>query len=143
MITTCVKRGPAALAALLLGLAPAAAQQACGSNFKVDGVPMVTGLSYRTWDLIAKRQPGPVLSDLAAAVSAEGFAGIRVDKATSSVAAIQETSGSGRPQTLRVTARKQGANTRVDAVFVVQAGQVAPEGYVRDALCRVISGARN
>lgn len=131
-----------ALAAVLASLSQARAQQACPGNFKADGVPMVTGITYRTWDIIAKRQPGPVLKDLAAAVAAEGFAGIRVDHATSSVAAIQETTGSGRPQTLRVTARKVGGATRVDAAFVVQAGQVAPEAYVRNALCRVIGGAR-
>ncbi len=131
-----------AFTASLLSLSPALAQSACPGNFKADGVPMVTGITYRTWDLIGSRAPGPVLTDLAAAVAAEGFAGIRVDKATSSVAAIQETSGSGRPQTLRVTARKQGGGTRVDAVFVVQAGQVAPQDYVRTALCRVIGGAR-
>ena len=82
------------------------------------------------------------LMDLAAAVSAEGFADIRIDKATSSVLAIQETSGSGRPQTLRITARKSGGGTRVDAAFVVQQGQVAPEAYTRAALCRVIAGGR-
>jgi hypothetical protein len=137
-----VKTSLIALAGLSASLSPAQAQQACPGNFKADGVPMVTGITYRTWDIIAKRQPAPVLKDLAAAVAAEGFAGIRVDNATSSVAAIQETSGSGRPQTLRVTARKVGGATRVDAVFVVQAGQIAPEAYVRDALCRVIGGAR-
>ena len=42
-----------------------------------------------------------------------------------------------------LTARKNGKGTRVDAVFVVQAGQVAPEDYVRKAFCRVIGGARS
>ncbi len=116
--------------------------QACPGNFKADGVPMVTGITYRSWDLVKGKAPAAVLKNLASAVAAEGFAGIRVDNATSSVAAIQETSGSGRPQTLRVTARQSGPATRVDAVFVVQAGQVAPEAYVRDALCRIIAGGR-
>ena len=35
-----------------------------------------------------------------------------------------------------------GSGTRVDAVFVIQQGQVASESYIRDALCRVISGAQ-
>lgn len=126
---------------LCLGPTPARAQP-CLTNFKTDGVPMVTGLTYRSWDLVAGKAPAAVLKNLAAAVAAEGFAGIRVDNATSSVLAIQETSGSGRPQHLRVTARKSGPATRVDAAFVVQQGQVAPEGYVRDALCRVIAGGR-
>ncbi len=131
-----------AFAASFLGLSPVLAQSACPGNFKADGVPMVTGITYRSWDLIANRAPAIVLKNLASAVAAEGFAGIRVDSATSSVLAIQETSGSGRPQTLRVTARKSGLATRVDAVFTVQMGQIAPEGYVRDALCRVIAGGR-
>lgn len=142
MSATIAKLGPLAFAALLLSLPPALAQSACPGNFRADGVPMVTGITYRSWDLIANRAPAVVLKNLAAAVAAEGFAGIRVDNATSSVLAIQETSGSGRPQTLRVTARKSGPATRVDAVFAVQMGQVAPEGYVRDALCRVIAGGR-
>ncbi len=142
MSATIAKLGPLAFAALLLNLPPALAQSACPGNFRADGVPMVTGITYRSWDLIANRAPAVVLKNLAAAVAAEGFAGIRVDNATSSVLAIQETSGSGRPQTLRVTARKSGPATRVDAVFAVQMGQVAPEGYVRDALCRVIAGGR-
>lgn len=123
-------------------LASQALAQACPGNFKADGVPMVTGITYRSWDLIKGKAPAAVLKNLAAAVAAEGFAGIRVDHATSSVVAIQETTGSGRPQHLRVTARRSGPATRVDAAFVVQAGQVAPEGYVRDALCRVIAGGR-
>jgi hypothetical protein len=133
----------AGLAAAVLTLSFVQAQaQACQNNFKTDGVPMVTGLTYRSWDLVASKPPAVVLKNLAAAVAAEGFAGIRVDNATSSVLAIQETSGSGRPQHLRVTARKSGPATRVDAAFVVQQGQVAPEGYVRDAICRVIAGGR-
>jgi len=130
---------PAAVGIVLFS-APTLAQP-CASNFKVDGVPMVTGLSYRTWDLVS-RPPAAVLKDLAAAVSAEGFADMHIDKSTSAVVAIQESTGSGRPQTLRITARKNGKGTRVDAAFVVQAGQVAPEDYVRKAFCRVIDGAR-
>ena len=58
--------------------------------------------------------------------------------------AFWETGDSGRPQTLRhVTARHSGPATCIDAVFVVQAGQVAPVGYTRDALCRVIAGGRS
>lgn len=129
-------------AAASILIASQANAQACPGNFKADGVPMVTGITYRSWDLVKGKEPAAVLKNLAAAVAAEGFAGIRVDNATSSVLAIQETSGSGRPQHLRVTARKSGPATRVDAAFVVQAGQVAPEGYVRDALCRVIAGGR-
>lgn len=143
MAATLFRILPATATLAMFALASSTAfAQSCAGNFKADGVPMVTGISYRSWDLLRDRAPAAVLKNLAAAVSAEGFAGVRVDKATSSVAAIQETSGSGRPQTLRVTARKSGPATRVDAVFVVQAGQVAPEGFVRDTLCRIIAGGR-
>lgn len=141
MTSRAIKTSILGICTVLLGVTQVSAQ-ACPGNFKADGVPMVTGITYRSWDLIKGKAPAAVLKNLAASVAAEGFDGIRVDKATSSVAAIQETSGSGRPQTLRVTARQSGPATRVDAVFVVQAGQVAPEAYVRDALCRVIAGGR-
>jgi hypothetical protein len=130
-----------AAALLALGITQAQAQS-CEGNFAVVGTPMLTALTYKTWDIVQKRAPARVLKDLGAAVSAEGFADMRIDNATSSVLAIQETTGSGRPQSLRITARKSGGGTRVDAVFVVQQGQIASESYVRDALCRVISGAQ-
>jgi hypothetical protein len=133
---------PVLTAALFaLGLAQAQAQS-CEGNFAVVGTPMLTALTYKTWDIVPKRTPARVLKDLGAAVSAEGFADMRIDNATSSVLAIQETTGSGRPQSLRITARKSGGGTRVDAVFVIQQGQLASESYIRDALCRVIAGAQ-
>jgi hypothetical protein len=133
---------PVLTAALFaLGLAQAQAQS-CEGNFAVVGTPMLTALTYKTWDMVPKRAPARVLKDLGAAVSAEGFADMRIDNATSSVLAIQETTGSGRPQSLRITARKSGGGTRVDAVFVIQQGQLASESYIRDALCRVIAGAQ-
>lgn len=132
-----------ATAAVLFALGLTQAQaQSCEGNFSVAGTPMLTGLTYRTWDIVPKRAPARVLKDLGAAVSAEGFADMRIDNATSSVVAIQETSGSGRPQSLRITTRKSGGGTRVDAVFVIQQGQLASESYIRDALCRVIAGAQ-
>ncbi len=71
---------------------------------------------------------------------AEGF-NPRVDRGTGAITAVQETTGSGRPQTLRVVVRRAGGATRVDAVFMVQPGQVAPEGITRNAICRVIGAA--
>lgn len=130
------------ISACALGATLSSAQaQQCAANFNVVGTPMLTALTYRTFDMVPRPQPA-VLADLASAVAAEGFQGIRVDKGLGAVSALQETSGSGRPQTLRVTARKAGNGTRVDAVFMVQPGQIAPEDYVRQAFCRVISGAR-
>jgi hypothetical protein len=45
-------------------------------------------------------------------------------------------------QTLRVVARKAGNGTRVDAVFQVQAGQVAAAEAVRKGICNVVRAAR-
>lgn len=129
-----------AAGAVSVALSSAQAQQ-CAANFNMAGTPMLTALTYRTFDMVPRPQPA-VLADLASAVAAEGFLGIKVDKGLGAITAMQETSGSGRPQTLRVTARKAGSGTRVDVVFMVQPGQIAPEDYIRQAFCRVISGAR-
>jgi hypothetical protein len=134
--------GFACAAMMVAGSLSPAFAQSCASNLKVDGTPMITALIYRTWELVPKRQPAAVLKDLGAAVSAEGFADMRIDRTTSSVLAIQETSGSGRPQTMRITARKNGNGTRIDAVFTVQPGQIAAEASVRQIFCRIIAGAR-
>ncbi|RDJ20999.1 hypothetical protein DWF00_07170 [Bosea caraganae] len=136
----------AAFAALPFALsffAAAGAQaQSCADNFKSAGVPMVTAITYRTWDLIPNRKPAVVLSPLARAIAADGFGNIEVDKAGATVSAMQETSGSGRPQFLKVTAKTSGPATRVDMVFTVQPGQIANEPSARAFMCRVIAAAR-
>ncbi|PWB81443.1 MAG: hypothetical protein C3F11_15225 [Methylocystaceae bacterium] len=127
-----------ALAAIGVSSAQAAS---CESNFTVEGVPLVTALSYKTWEAFPKLDPKKALDRLASAVLAEGFSDMKVDKAFGAITALQETSGFGRPQTLRVVARKLGGATRVDVIFSVQAGQVAPEDSVRGSVCRVIAAA--
>lgn len=126
--------------AAALSIAPAQAQ-VCAQTFKVDGVPLVSGLTYRSYQLFPGVEPGAALTKLRRAMTAEGFDGIREDRANGSLTALQETSGSGRPQTFRVTARKIGSATRVDAVFIIQPGQVTDADMVRGYMCRVISGA--
>jgi hypothetical protein len=132
------------LASLVLAFFGTGAAQAqnCQGNFKIAGVPMVSGMVYRSWDIFPNVAPATALSNLHRTVAAEGFSGVRLDKASGTVSAIQETTGSGRPQTLRVTARKAGNATRVEVVFEVQPGQIAPEGSTRAGICRVIAGAR-
>lgn len=115
--------------------------QVCAQTFKADGVPLVTGLTYRSHQLFPGVDVGSALTKLRRAMAAEGFEGIREDRANGSLTALQETSGSGRPQTFRVTARKVGGATRVDAVFIIQPGQVTDADMVRSYMCRVISGA--
>jgi hypothetical protein len=128
-------------AAVLLGGVTLAEAASCEANFKVSGVPMVTALSYRTFQEFPKAKAATVLKNLAQAVSAEGFSGIKVNKELSSVDAFQETSGSGRIQTLRVVARQKGSGVRVDAVFDIQAGQLTTKEVVRTGLCNIVGSA--
>lgn len=118
----------------------AAQAQPCITNFKSAGVPVLSEITYRSWDLV-KRPPAAVLTAIARAAEAEDFSGIRIDKASGTVTALQDAAGSGRPQTLRVTARASGGATRVDAVYTVQAGQIGHEGEVRRGLCNIIGAA--
>jgi hypothetical protein len=115
--------------------------QVCAQTFKADGVPLVSGLTFRSHQLFPGLDPKAALVKLRRAMAAEGFSGIQEDRANGSLTALQETSGSGRPQTFRVTARKVGGATRVDAVFIIQPGQVTDANMVRSYMCRVISGA--
>ncbi len=131
-----------AAAALFLGSATLAQAASCEANFKVSGVPIVTAVSFRSWQEFPKAKAPAVLKKLAQAVAAEGFSGISVNKDLSSIDAHQETSGSGRLQTLRVVARQKGAGVRVDAVFGIQPGQVATKEVVRTGLCNIINAAR-
>jgi hypothetical protein len=128
-------------AALALSGAPAAAET-CELNFQVEGVPMITALNYRTSQVFPGVSSGSALNRLRAAMLAEGFIDVRMDRQAGALTAFQETSGSGRPQTLRVSARAAGKATRVDAIFMVQAGQLADATFVRSAICRVVSAAR-
>lgn len=116
--------------------------QPCVTNFSSAGVPMVSQITYKTWDLF-KKPPGALLPAIARAIQADGdFMNIRTDNASGTISAIQEVTGSGRPQLLKVTARKQPTGTRVDIAFTVQPGQMSPEGAVRAALCDFLRSAR-
>ncbi len=125
----------------LLGTAPASAQS-CQENFQVEGTALITALNFRTSQNFPGLDQRKAVSNLRSAMLAEGFSNIAVDNASGSLTAVQESSGSGRPQTLRISARKAGNATRVDAVFMIQAGQVADANTVRTSLCRVLAGAR-
>ncbi|WP_293812814.1 hypothetical protein [uncultured Bosea sp.] len=115
--------------------------QPCATNFTSSGVPMVSQITYRTWDL-SKKPPAAVLPVILRAIEADGdFGDIRTDKA-GTITAMQEVTGSGRPQILKVTARKQPTGTRIDIAFTVQPGQVAPEDAVKKALCNFLKGTR-
>jgi hypothetical protein len=128
-------------ASLLSGITLAHAAS-CEGNFTVSGVPMITAVSYRSWQEYPKEKASAALKNLAQAVAAEGFSGIKINKELSSIDAYQETSGSGRVQTLRVVARQKGADVRVDAVFDIQAGQLTSKDVIRTGICKIIASAR-
>jgi hypothetical protein len=127
--------------ATVLGTTPALAQS-CQDNFQVEGVALITAMNFRTSQNFPGLDQRKAVSNLRSAMLAEGFSNIAVDNASGSLTAVQESSGSGRPQTLRITARKAGSTTRVDAVFMIQPGQVADANTVRTSMCRVLAGAR-
>lgn len=116
--------------------------QGCAENFVVEGTPMLTAMNFRTSQIFPSVEPSRAVGRLNQAMLAEGFSGIRIDRANGALTALQETSGSGRPQTLRVVARKAGKGTKVDAVFMIQPGQVANADTIRAAMCRVVGGAQ-
>lgn len=124
----------------LTAFANPALAASCEKNFSVSGLPMVTAVSYKSWQELPKAKAPIVLQKLAQAVAAEGFSGIKIDKSLSSIDAHQETSGSGRIQTLRVVARQKGAAVRIDAVFNIQAGQVTDKNIVRKGIRNIING---
>ena len=132
----------ATIALLMAGSNPLMAQT-CESNFTVEGAPMLTAINFRTSQTFAGVESAKALNSLRAAMLAEGFIRVSVDRSAGALTAFQETSGSGRAQTLRVSARKAGNGTRVDAIFMVQAGQLADATTVRGYLCRIVSAARN
>lgn len=107
----------------------------------MEGVPLMTALTFKTSALFPKVKPASALDNVARAVAAEGFHNISLNKELGAISATQETTGSGRPQFLRIVVRKAGAGARVDANFQVQAGQVTSDQAVRGALCGIIAAA--
>ena len=132
----------ATLMILTAGSMPALSQT-CEGNFQVEGAPLITAMNFRTSQTFPGVDSRTALGHLRAAMLAEGFIDVRMDRQAGALTAFQETSGSGRPQTLRVSARKSGNGTRVDAIFMIQAGQVADANLIRGYLCRVVASARS
>lgn len=119
----------------------AAQAQTCEKNFKVSGIPLVTAVSFKSSQSFPKVKQAQALKRLAQAIAAEGFSGITVNKELGAIDAYQDTSGSGRLQTLRVVARSQGGGTLVNAVFDIQPGQVTTNDVVRTGMCQIIRSA--
>ena len=131
-----------AMAFLMTGLsATSATAGACEDNYGATGIPLVTGITFSAFQDFSKVDPATALKRMARVVKSEGYAGIKVNSAKGTIVAYQETSGSGRAQTLKIAAKKQGKGTRAVANFSVQAGQVAEDRAVRKGLCKIIRAA--
>ena len=111
----------------------------CADRYQMSGVPLVTGTTHKVWMIYPTVSPAVALDRISRAVMAEGFVGVNVDKSLGTLTTQQETTGSGRPQTLRIVVRKDVKGSRVDAVFILPPGQVAPG--VSANLCRVLEAA--
>ncbi|WP_245464147.1 hypothetical protein [Rhizobium sp. NXC24] len=109
----------------------------CSQHYQSSGVPLVTAVTYKTWMEFPSVNPTVAFDKVSRAVLAEGFVDVNAEKQLRTLTAQQETTGSGRPQTLRVVVRKSGKGSRVDALFMVPQGQVAPS--MSDNLCRVVN----
>lgn len=126
--------------ALTLTFATTAAQAAtCKQNFSFIGLPLLSEIEYRTFATISGISRDTVLQRIADVLASEGSARVRIRHDT--VSALQETSGSGRPQAISFTVSASGNALRIDAVFTIQQGQIAGERVVRNELCRLIATA--
>ncbi|KAA0121661.1 hypothetical protein CIW48_22760 [Methylobacterium sp. P1-11] len=105
-------------------------------NYRSEGAPMLQGITYKTWAISPGVGPEAAFERGTRAVLAEGFVNVNAGKRLGTLTAQQETSGSGRSQTLRVVVGKSGKGSRIDAVFMVQGGQAALS--MSDNLCRIV-----
>ena len=128
------------LASLLLAASlgsPASA--ACKQNYTVLGLPLLSQIEYRTQETYKGLGQTAAAKRIAARLKAEGYSGVK--RSGGVVTAWQETSGSGRPQALRFIVTERSSKTTIEAIFTVQAGQIAGERVVRGELCRLIASA--
>lgn len=123
-------------AALMIIAAGTASADSCTRNFQTAGVPLLTGLSYSTYADVPGGDPAATLKRAASVLAQEGYSAVRTGSGR--VTAQQETSGSGRPQTLEVKVAKAGKGVRAQITFRVQPGQVSGDKVVRKELCRLL-----
>lgn len=127
------------IATLFTVLLAPAAQAACKQNFTTLGLPLLSQIEYRTSETYKGLGQTTAAKRIAARLAAEGYA--RVRRSGGVVTALQETSGSGRPQELRFIITERSGKTTIEAIFTIQQGQIAGNRVVRDELCRLIATA--
>ncbi len=128
------------IAAVFTWLLANAAMAGCKENFQTLGLPLLSQVEYRTKGTYKGLDATSAAKRIAARLAAEGYHDVR--RKGGVVTAWQETSGSGRPQSLRFIVGTASGQTTIEAIFTVQAGQVSGTRVVRNELCRLIaSGA--
>lgn len=127
------------LIVLAVALATTSASAACKQNFTTLGLPLLSQIEYRTQETYKGLDPTGAAKRIASRLKAEGY--LRVQRSGGVVTALQETSGSGRPQELRFIISERSGKTTIEAIFTIQQGQVAGNRVVRDELCRLIATA--
>lgn len=76
----------------------------CEQSFKSEGVPLLTPTVYCATQSFEGVKSSDALQRMAQAIAADGFSGITINKQLASIDAFQDGAGSGRMQTLRVSA---------------------------------------
>jgi len=129
----------ALITTLALAISASVAHAACKQNFTTLGLPLLSQIEYRTFETYGGLGQTTAAKRLAARLAAEGYAQVR--RSGGVVTALQETSGSGRPQELRFIITERSGKTKIEAIFTIRQGQVAGNRVVRDELCRLIATA--
>lgn len=108
----------------------------CRENFTTEGLPLLSQIQFKTHATYKGLDKTTAAKRIVARLKDEGFKGVKREGGT--VTAWQETSGSGRPQTLRFIVSERKGSTTIEGIFTIQQGQVAGKRVVRDNLCKVI-----
>jgi hypothetical protein len=125
--------------AVALCLTSGMASAGCKENFSVLGLPLLSQIEYRTHATLPGVSAKTAAKRIAQTLRAEGYSAVKISGGT--VTALQETSGSGRPQSLRFITKTTDKGLRIEAIFTIQQGQIAGERVVRNELCRLIATA--
>lgn len=122
---------------LVVALAASSASANCKKSFTSLGLPLLSQIEYRAQETYKGLDQTSAAKRIAARLKAEGYSSVKRNGGV--VTALQETSGSGRPQALRFIVSERSGKTTIEAIFTIQQGQVASNRVVRDELCRLIA----
>lgn len=127
----------ALITALAICLLAGTGTAGCKENFTTEGLPLLSQIQYKTHASFKGLDRTTAAKRIAQRLKDEGFQGVKRDGGV--VTAWQETTGSGRPQTLRFIVSESRGTTTIEGIFTIQQGQVTAKRMVRDNLCKVIA----